>query len=335
MRLLIGVAITLIASPFFTHFALAQDDVWYYCDASHAYYPYVQTCRTQWRTVAPNADAYGQSVPSGNDVATSPPAPLQSTQQGATTRPASFALGLADRESYETWFASLSGDYLAGATYWAAHRSLKNHGTCDNAGTSNSTQWISGCTAAQERLAPYDTLRHSDRDFRQGWNSWKPTTDQSAQQIRQPSTGAAVTDTQPQVLDAAEMQQRAIAKAETRGYENIASVKDLILDGKDLANRNAKIQVVGIYRKMGGTSVLYASILDSYQNNDNYIPILTDDAQRALREYLLNFLCESNSGCQIDVGGHMTMCEPTNLLLAGTSMPCLDVEVEIVYRPGD
>jgi hypothetical protein len=34
---------------------------WYYCDPSHAYYPYVSTCPVPWRAVAPHA--YGQTSP--------------------------------------------------------------------------------------------------------------------------------------------------------------------------------------------------------------------------------------------------------------------------------
>jgi hypothetical protein len=32
---------------------------WYYCDTTHAYYPYVSTCPVPWRVVIPNQDAYG------------------------------------------------------------------------------------------------------------------------------------------------------------------------------------------------------------------------------------------------------------------------------------
>jgi hypothetical protein len=29
------------------------NNLWYYCDASHMYYPYVQTCTSGWRAVSP------------------------------------------------------------------------------------------------------------------------------------------------------------------------------------------------------------------------------------------------------------------------------------------
>jgi hypothetical protein len=131
--------------------------------------------------------------------------------------------------------------------------------------------------------------------------------------------------------------QRATAKAITRGYEFVRSIKDLILDGKELAERNAKIQISGIYKKSGDTASLYASPIDAYHENDNFVPILTDDAQRALREYLMSYGCVSSpTGCLIDVGGHMSMCHHLSPLYANyPDTPCLNVEVRIVYRPGD
>ena len=65
--------------------------------------------------------------------------------------------------------------------------------------------------------------------------------------------------------------QKAIEKAAARGYRLIPTVKDLMLDGKDLAGADAKIQITGLYRKIGDNQVLYASSMDAYQADNNYI----------------------------------------------------------------
>lgn len=137
-------------------------------------------------------------------------------------------------------------------------------------------------------------------------------------------------------------QRKAVEKAVTHGYEMIRSVKDLMLDGKQLANRNAKIQISGIYKKIADSERLYATPVDAFQSNDNYVPVLTDDAVRDFREYLLEHpLCQEQSwgstpGCRVDVGGHMTMCHHLAAEFAHyPDVPCLNVEVQIVFRPGD
>jgi hypothetical protein len=141
---------------------------------------------------------------------------------------------------------------------------------------------------------------------------------------------------QQQAAQAADEQRRAEEKAAGRGYVLVSSIKDLMLDGRELANRNAKIQIVGIYRKIGDVELLYGSQLDAYQSDDSFVPVLTDDAQRDLREYLLNYSCKSEVGCRIDVGGHMMMCRNLSALYQNyPARPCLNIEVEIVYRPGD
>jgi hypothetical protein len=149
------------------------------------------------------------------------------------------------------------------------------------------------------------------------------------------SEKAAQAEAQAQENRAAYEHRRAIEKARSKGYELISSVKDLILDGKQLAAQNAKIQVTGVYRKFGeGVADLYYSRGDAYADTDNKIPVLTDDAQRELRKYLMNDLCQSQVGCEVEVGGHMTMCKHLLAAMADyPERPCLNVEVAIVYRP--
>lgn len=140
-------------------------------------------------------------------------------------------------------------------------------------------------------------------------------------------------------ISAPTQQQFATAKAQTRGYELISSVKDLILDGKILANRNAKIQITGLYKRVGGSERLYGQPYDAFQENDNYVPILTEGAQRDFRAFLLTQTCRPDyrsPGCQINVGGHMTKCHLLAAEFANyPEVPCLNIEVQIIYRPGD
>ena len=79
--------------------------------------------------------------------------------------------GLADRQTWEKWFASLSGDEREGAAWWAAHRSLPFHGPCGSARDNPTADWTAGCLNAEQMLEPFDRLRKTDPQYRLGWNS--------------------------------------------------------------------------------------------------------------------------------------------------------------------
>jgi len=78
-----------------------------------------------------------------------------------------FKRGLDDRTAWESWISGLSSDYRAGVDYWAGQRSSPHPGNCQG-----TPEFISGCTAAKERLASIDTLRKSEPDYRLGWNAY-------------------------------------------------------------------------------------------------------------------------------------------------------------------
>jgi hypothetical protein len=85
-----------------------------------------------------------------------------------------FQAGAADRRAWESWFTRTSGDYQAGAEFWADERSLKEPAPCDAqsaAADSNIDLWIAGCRAAQGRLAPIDIRRNAVPEYRRGWNN--------------------------------------------------------------------------------------------------------------------------------------------------------------------
>src|ERR1044072_3193957 len=99
---------------------------------------------------------------------------LAVTQAGqAQTTSSSFDQGVADRDTWEHWTASLSGAELDGVTFWSSQRSLPRPGTCTGP-ASIPAEWRRGCVEAQRRLALIDVRRKSEPDYKSGWNSWTP-----------------------------------------------------------------------------------------------------------------------------------------------------------------
>ena len=129
-------------------------------------------------------------------------------------------------------------------------------------------------------------------------------------------------------------QQAAIAGkfelAKQQGYRP-ASFEDFKLDGKKLAEANAKLILQGFYSKSGDVEILQPSGLAvataRQYGNDNGIPLLTEDAARDVRKYFLQ--CGNNPlaqlGCPVTASGHADLCTVTSLL-GSKSVPCLVVE---------
>jgi hypothetical protein len=182
MRFRLAVAsLALVSAATQSH---AQSWYWW-CDALNAGYPWVRTCPTPWRLVTPNSPMPQRQAPSYG--ATPPPAIGNPAPRGAgpppiaATAPVSpssreFQEGQADRRAWEAWFNGQSGDYRNGAEYWAAHRSLRNPGSCMASPPSTGASWTAGCSAAQEKLTPSDTRRRTEPEYRLGWNDPGPLT---------------------------------------------------------------------------------------------------------------------------------------------------------------
>ena len=98
-----------------------------------------------------------------------------------------YRQGQADRQSWESWFAALSGGYRSGAEYWAAHRGSSNPGSCSARPPSTGDDWTAGCFAAQQRLAHADVRRKTEPEYRLGWNN--PET-RSSSPVTAPPTAA-------------------------------------------------------------------------------------------------------------------------------------------------
>jgi hypothetical protein len=91
------------------------------------------------------------------------------TSSSSSAETSSFHHGLADRESWENWFAGTSGDYRNGALFWSGQRSLAHPGSCDALGGDATA----GCLAAKARLTASDAMRKADSEYRRGWNSFQ------------------------------------------------------------------------------------------------------------------------------------------------------------------
>jgi len=86
-----------------------------------------------------------------------------------------FTQGNTDRQSWETWYNGLSGEYQAGALFWSGQRSLPHPAPCQTQGGRDLGAWTAGCMAAQQRLALTDVRRKAEPDYRLGWNAWSAT----------------------------------------------------------------------------------------------------------------------------------------------------------------
>lgn len=97
----------------------------------------------------------------------SPPSAIPSNAQSSLA----FRQGQADRQDWESWLATLSGEYRAGAEHWAAHRSTPNPRPCNAVPPSAGADWTAGCFAAQQRLAHAGVRRKTEPEYCLGWNN--------------------------------------------------------------------------------------------------------------------------------------------------------------------
>src|SRR5579859_2249588 len=149
------------------------DAIWYYCEPSHAYYPFVSTCAVPWRQIVPNSGAYHPPFSAGQQVVAAPTGP-PSQETTAPQASSAYRDGQADRQAWETWFAAQTGDARNGAYYWSGQRSLPKPGACNTSPPSTGPEWTEGCFAAQRKLATSDARRKTEPEYRSGWNNPEP-----------------------------------------------------------------------------------------------------------------------------------------------------------------
>jgi tellurite resistance protein len=128
----------------------------------------VPACRREKSAAGHAAAEDAASSAPALDASTPTPAASPSTAAAAQA----YAQGRADRQQWESWFVGQSGNFYAGAAYWASHRSLTHRQSCAAAAPADAdSEWAAGCIAAQRALARPDRLRNASRAYRRGWNS--------------------------------------------------------------------------------------------------------------------------------------------------------------------
>jgi uncharacterized protein YecT (DUF1311 family) len=121
------------------------------------------------------------------------PSALVTNPAPSSSSPA-FKQGQIDRQNWESWFASVTGDYHAGAEYWATHRSDQHPPSCGASPPSTSADWTAGCYAAQQKLAEADLRRKTELDYRRGWNALPLPTRNAA---TKPTANSPLADSKP------------------------------------------------------------------------------------------------------------------------------------------
>jgi hypothetical protein len=113
------------------------------------------------------------------------------------------------------------------------------------------------------------------------------------------------------------------------------SVSEFELQGPELAQKHAKITVSGAYVREGSTDNLYAdaqaAIAARYSANvgaQPYIPLMLDHALMFVRQRLQQCRADpaaTATGCQVSLGGIVSMCVQMNAFGAERQVPCLNV----------
>jgi hypothetical protein len=86
-----------------------------------------------------------------------------------------FEQGKQARKNWETWFAGLSGAARDGANYWASERNNRARQTfpsCSDGTGRFSSEFGKYCTSAKQYLTAIDSRCKSDKDYKDGWNSY-------------------------------------------------------------------------------------------------------------------------------------------------------------------
>ena len=144
-----------------------------------------------------------------------------------------------------------------------------------------------------------------------------------------------------QNAEAAAAQRDEMFKAQTRdemnGYRPIA-LQNLILDHTELEENHAKLSIRGTYVPTeendgflfaDARSAMIALSSPEMANSQQKIAILSDDASRNLRQYILE--CRGNpisnyAGCSIVVLGYATTCQATNAFGVQRTLACFQAE---------
>ncbi len=118
-----------------------------------------------------------------------------------------------------------------------------------------------------------------------------------------------------------------------KGYSPI-TVKDFVLDGKELAARKAMRSLTGVYVPNGNLELLFGTDLDAnlfsfgQKTNSPTVNLLTENASRKFRSQLLacRNLPASFGGCHVHVLGSATTCVLSGPFGNRRDVPCVSVD---------
>ena len=96
-----------------------------------------------------------------------------------------------------------------------------------------------------------------------------------------------------------------------QGFKTV-SVDDVLLDGRELAQRRQKVIITGYYTNRFGSEFLFKEFLQALHAAGDGIPLLTNSANRSSREMILN--------CRRMIASGAHACGAWTL--RGTIIPC-------------
>jgi hypothetical protein len=128
--------------------------------------------------------------------------------------------------------------------------------------------------------------------------------------------------------------QARVSSAAAAGYK-LVTINDLLLDGKQLIATGVKVAFDGHYMNDGNFDMIFGSSTDMLMSQGSYghvrdttrrVLVITDNAPRDTREYILQCKQRGWQGCAVSFTGHMTMCSIQNGFGAKREEPCIAVE---------
>jgi uncharacterized protein YecT (DUF1311 family) len=129
----------------------------------------------------------------------------------------------------------------------------------------------------------------------------------------------------------AELQQRyeeqiseRVRREKEQGYKPI-SFDDFVLDRKELSIKKSKVAIHGFYIKEGHIELVSRTPKFVRDKDDDWIPILTEQADRDSRKFLLGCRAE-HADCPVTLLGYISNCERSDLYGTKVDMQCLFVE---------
>lgn len=143
----------------------SADALWYYCEPSHAYYPYVAACAVPWRQIIANSGTTYKPPMMQSPLAVAPSPTPAAPDASLPQSSSAYTQGQADRQAWGSLFAAQTGEIRAGAYYGSGQRSLPRPGSCSAAPPSTGLEWTNGCHAAQQRLATSDARRKTEPEY--------------------------------------------------------------------------------------------------------------------------------------------------------------------------